>query len=137
MKFIKGYPPNIEEIKQAGFKVDENSLFCWGEVTYIPSGKEIPIDIEYHEEIHAKQIAQFGSPELWWRKYILDTDFRLAIELEAYSEQYGFIRKTLSAKEAKMGLTELSENLSSPQYNLGLTISQAETLIRKYGQDRI
>jgi hypothetical protein len=54
------------------------------------------------------------------------------MEIEAYSVQYQWLKERLPPKGLKMALNEIAENLASPLYDLGLTVSQAETLIRHY-----
>lgn len=129
MKIIKSWPPNIEEIRQAGLEVNEESVFCYGNDIYCLNGKEPRADILFHENIHIKQ--QKGNPEVWWTAYLQDRDFRFREELEAYTGQYLFIKRNLKNKAVKEYLDIISEALASPQYKLGLTKSQTETAIRK------
>ena len=131
MKQIKGYPPNIDQIRQSGLSTDQDTLWMYGDTLYNPSGKEIPADILYHESIHMQQQATYTNPEMWWIQYLGDKDFRQAQELEAYIFQYKFVRSLFPAKASAECLDELAENMSSSLYNLGLTVHQAATLIRK------
>lgn len=134
MKEIKEYPPNYEELKRY-FPLnlpDYVPLFPYGDAIYNPSQREIPEDVMYHEEIHSQQQKNYGIPELWWKQYCLDPQFRLDQELEAYHKQWKWVKKKLGNKASKECLEELSNNLSSPLYQLNLTISEAETKIRKY-----
>ncbi|MCK6462867.1 MAG: hypothetical protein L6Q29_03575 [Candidatus Pacebacteria bacterium] len=134
MKEIKNYPPNYSEL-QRFFPLnlpDYVPLFPYGDILYNPSGGEIAPDVLFHEEIHSNQQKKFSTPEQWWAKYIYDRYFRLEQELEAYYLQWQFVKKSLGSKAAKECLEELSDNLSSPLYQLNLTRSQAKTKIRKY-----
>lgn len=70
-------------------------------------------------------------PELWWTKYLHDGSFRISEELKAYAKQYAFVRKNTNARIAKECLDDLSYNLASPMYKLGITKPQAETMIRE------
>lgn len=131
MKIFYVFPPNYEELKRY-FPLDLPDyipLFPYGEILYNPHKKEIPPDVMYHEKIHGKQQ---NNPDLWWKRYMIDIQFRLDQETEAYAGQYQFIKKTMGSKAAKEGLEELSDNLSSPLYKLYITKHQAETKIRKY-----
>ena len=130
MEVVKGFPPNIIEIRKH-LKPPKGAIFCYGSKVYNPSGGEIPPDIELHEHVHIKQQSAYTSPEVWWAKYLLDVRFRRLQELEAYSKQYRFVKDALGAKAAKECLDELSDNMSSPQYKLEITKHQAETMIRK------
>ena len=129
MKIVKGSPPNIHAIRLAGMVVDDNSVFCYNDTIFVPSGKELSPDIEYHERIHSQQ--QDGNAEQWWNRYLSDKEFRKSQELEAFIGQYLFIKKHVPTKIAEEWLEEMAHILSSPQYALTLTFYQAKTLIRK------
>lgn len=128
MKIIKDYPPNFEDIRSL-IPITEDTIYCYGDSIFNPSGKEIPQDIFFHELVHAKQ--QGKNPEGWWQKYLYSESFRLNQELEAYSEQLSFIKKNFTAKGQKLLLDEMADNLSR-LYSLRLTFSEAHTIIRKY-----
>jgi hypothetical protein len=134
MKVLVANPPNIADIR-AVLRPNETALFPWGNVVYNPSGHDIPLDIEIHEEVHLKQQAQWNGPEIWWTKYLTDPAFRLQQELEAYSVQYLWVKKEVGSKAAKLMLEEAGNNLSE-MYNLGLNPQQASSKIRNYGRIR-
>ena len=75
MEVIKSYPPNYKDIQNAGFG-EKTTVYCFGNKIYNPSGIEIPPDIEFHELRHSKQ--QGEAPEIWWSKYLYDSDFRFS-----------------------------------------------------------
>ncbi len=127
MRIVKENSPNIEELKLF-FPIDGNQYFPFGDKLYNPSGEEIPPDILHHEGIHSKQ--QGDNSMWWWHEYIINRDFRLKQEVEAYAKQYLFVKKLYKNKGVKEALEEFAENLSSPLYRLGITRSHAETLIR-------
>ena len=131
MKIVHDIPPNYEEIKRSHLKPDEGAIFAYGDTLYVPHGRDVPPDIMYHEEVHAKQQKVYISPQIWWTKYIYDRDFRLHQEVEAYKEQYLFVKRNTNVKIARECLNELSDNLSGTMYNLGITKHQAERMIRK------
>lgn len=131
MQVRNEYPPNYEQIRLK-FKAFPNTVYCFGETIYNPDGIEVPEDIIYHEWVHSEQQKVFGTPELWWAKYIVDAEFRTEQEVEAYAKQFQWIRKHTNSNIAKLALEEMSVNLSSPMYKTGLTYQQAFTRIRKY-----
>ena len=135
MKIIKSWPPNKTELAQF-FPLNLSNykpIFPWGEdIIYNPHEEEIPPDVMFHEQIHAKQQIQFMSPELWWSKYIWDREFRLSQEVEAYAKQLEFVKKTLNAKAVKEALDDFADNLSSPLYQLKIPKYKAHSLIRHY-----
>ena len=128
MKIVKGNPPNIDVIRLAGMVVDDNSVFCYNDIIFVPSGKELSPDIEYHERIHSEQ--QDGKAEQWWNRYLLDLEFRKEQEVEAFAEQYKFVKKNLPVKVSDELLEEISQILASNLYGLKITKYQANTLIR-------
>lgn len=132
MTIEKGYPPNISFI-QSVFPTTEETVFAYGNVIYSPQGEDLRPDLIYHEHVHRKQQALHGGPELWWNQYLSEPEFRLAQEVEAYYEQWQFVRRYVNAKIGKQALQDFAYQLASPLYQLGITANQAETLIRKYG----
>lgn len=129
LKVIKGYPPNIENLRLV-FPITEKQLFPYGDKLYDPTDGEIPPDIMFHEQVHSEQ--QGNNPEAWWHQYMMDRDFRLSQEVEAYHKQYQFVKTVYNNKEVKECLDELSDNLSSDLYKLNINKYQASTLIRKW-----
>lgn len=128
MKILKEYPPNYSEIKQY-LKTSENAVFTYGDDIYCPSGAEIPEDILFHERVHTTQ--QAGDPYKWWTRYMHDEDFRFSQEIQAYAEQYDFVKKHFPTRAHKECLHELALNLSS-LYNVGKDYHQCYTAIRKW-----
>ena len=125
MEISNEYPPNFAVIKQI-LPVTEDTIYCYGETIYNPSGKTIPEDIIFHESIHSKRQK---DPEQWWSRYLTDKRFREEEELIAYANQYLLIKRVYPAKFQKQALDELANNFSS-LYNLSITQPQAESKIR-------
>jgi hypothetical protein len=132
MEIKEEFPPNFAELKQYFDLEKYKPFFTWGSVIYNPYKQVIPIDIKIHEEVHSKQQMCYTSPSIWWTKYLLDRSFRQEQETEAYAVQYQWLKERLPAKGSKEALNEISQILSSPLYDLGITSNQAETLIRHY-----
>ena|SRR3990167_2183881 len=131
MKIIKGFPPNIDSIKLA-LGIYPDTLYCFGDTIYYPEGKEVPDDVQVHEKVHIEQQNKYSSPEVWWTKYLLDKEFRLEQELEAYALQYKWVREQYEDHRAHAEcLFEISDNLRSPRYKLGISFGQAESKIRR------
>lgn len=132
MEIIKASPPNADVLR-AFFPITDpsfNPLFAFGDLLYNPNSIDIPEDVMFHEQIHSDQQRACTSPEVWWNKYIFDRDFRLNQEVEAYAAQYRFLKPFLSNSILKQALFEFASNLSGPLYQLGITYSQAESMIR-------
>lgn len=129
MQIVKSYPPNHSQILQY-FNHPKDAVFAYSDTIYNPSGKDIPQDVIVHEEVHEKQMKGW-LPDAWWTKYLIDCDFRKQAEVEAYAVQYQWVKDRVPNRVAKLCLHDLASNLSS-LYSLGISYSQAETLIRKY-----
>lgn len=123
---LKAYPLNYA-LLQATFPLRETNLYPWGDTLYNPSGVEIPDDIMVHEEVHVTQ--QGDNPELWWNRYIIDKDFRLEQELEAYGTQLNWVKERYTNQAQKECLFEMAQNLIS-LYNFHMNHNKAESLIR-------
>jgi hypothetical protein len=136
MKTKSGFPPNIQQLKTFFDVETHKPIFTYGDEIYAPYHEHVPEDIIEHEKIHIKQQKQFTNPDIWWNKYILDTEFRLAQELEAYAHQYQWIKGISNTKIADEALIEMASNLSSPLYRLNISYGRAEKLIKKYGKDK-
>ena len=131
MEIIKSFPPNYDIIN---FSLDppKHAIYCYGDKIYNPSGRELTPDIEYHESIHSKQ--QGNNPDLWYNKYLTDKDFRLNQEIEAYGEQYLFIKEHIGdQKLRRWGLEKMALALSG-DYKLGISYGEVESKIRNYGK---
>ena len=134
MNIVVGkYPPNKTEIEQV-LGLYEDSVYCWGDILYAPELKrkeDLPEDVLVHEQIHQKQQEPYGSPEAWWAKYLYNKEFRQEQEVEAFREQYRFVKERTLNKIAKLCLFDLADNLRNPMYGLSLSHQEAEYLIRK------
>lgn len=129
MQIIKKYPPNYESIKEA-VNPPKDSFFPFGDKLYNPSGVEIPEDVMYHEQVHQKQQSEFTNPSIWWENWLSNREFRLSQEVVAFAHQLAFVKKYYPRKALGEALDEFSDQLAN-NYNLGINIYQASTLIRK------
>jgi len=130
MIIIPDFPPNIRQIREH-LTPPPQAVFAFNEIIYNPSGNEIRADIKYHENVHFRQMKEYSSSEIWWSKYLIDKDFRLKMEVEAYFEQVQFVKRHATNKVVKELLDEIAEALAM-HYNLGITKHQALTLVRLY-----
>jgi signal peptidase I len=128
MKIVKGYPPNIEEIKKK-FVTGKGTIYTYGEIIYVPSGKSPVENVKVHERVHQKQ--QGNDPAGWWKKYLLNGEFRLNQEVEAYRKQFKFfIEKNHSLQEQMKFLDHISFILSSALYGNIVDYKKAVELIK-------
>lgn len=146
------YPPNYDIIITAIPAVDEdkNAIFCYGDTIYNPHNRELTQDLHIHESVHARQQKEIGIDE-WWRLYLTDKQFRLEQEIQAYGEQFAYVKEVIeeadrqAKKEGKklsagknnliqIGLERMAEALSSPTYGSILSRAEAGSKIRNYGK---
>lgn len=128
MRLVKGLPPNIEEIRQY-LPIDPNAVYTYGDTVYT-NVDTVPEDILEHEKVHQKQ--QGTNPDWWWKRYLIDPQFRLEEEVEAYAAQLSWVKERTNNKIASECLYDLAQNLRAPMYGLNLSHQKAEQLIRTH-----
>jgi hypothetical protein len=128
MKEVYTQPPNIADIVQF-VNPTEQTIFAYGDTLYNPHRLYIYPDLWVHEQVHQHQQEAFGTPELWWAKYLRDKAFRLEQEVEAYATQYNYVKK-YAPQAAKEALFDFASSLSSPMYAVDITYQQAENMVR-------
>ena len=115
MKIIIGLPPNYKEITNVFNIEGHNVVFTYGNTIYNPKRGEIPDHLLVHETTHSLQ--QGDNPGKWWEKYLINQDFRLAQELEAYRNQYNFYCKIVKDRNKRFTfLQSIAKDLSSKIY---------------------
>lgn len=128
MEIVKELPPNIREIVKV-FDLDGlQPVFAYGDKLYNPGGHDISDDLMVHEETHQKQQAKIGV-EQWWAMYLENPTFRLSQEVEAYREQYKFIKEKYVRQVRRHMLQQMAKNLSSKLYGNIISKKDAEDLI--------
>lgn len=127
MQIVKGYPPNYLEIKKR-FKVSPRTVFTYGDTVYSPAGVGISEDLKVHETVHTVQQG-LVTPEVWWRHYFANADYRFEQELEAYIMQYRYAVANYGRSDRKKLLKHLRKDLAGPMYGLAVSPEEAEKLI--------
>jgi hypothetical protein len=127
MQIVKGFPPNIAQLYKK-FKITPETVFTYGDKLYNPMGNPIPQDLMVHEETHEQQQKVCGV-EQWWTLYLDNPNFRLTQEVEAYRNQYQFLKTVLNRKARLGTLNILSEHLASPLYGNIVNKKEAKELI--------
>ena len=135
MKIVQGLPPNYEVISKtfhfSSLPATFNPVFSYGDTLYNPTGLPISQDLMVHEETHERQ--QKIGVEQWWAMYLENKAFRLTQEVEAYGEQYKFLKTVLNRKGRFAELERLSDDLSSKLYGSIINKRDAKELIENYG----
>lgn len=137
MHILTQHPPNYEELKEAfGFTDKKIVYFTYGNILYNPHGKPITSDLIRHEETHMEQ--QQGDPtvaKIWWARYLVDPDWRMEQEGEAYGNQYAFICQNVKDKNKRAQyLHEFAKAMAGPLYGSVIGYSDAITKIKEYAE---
>lgn len=139
MKILNEKPPIWDEAKKH-FEIDDScAIFTYGDTIYNPAGVEIDPSFIAHEEVHGVQQSKYpGGPEEWWKRYFVDSVFRLAQEVEAYGKQYRWIcQKYPGHKHWSMRLkylNHITDDLAGPTYKIAIDLYMAQQLILVYAQ---
>lgn len=134
MLVVKGYPPNYAEICAAieGVKGNNEAIFTYGETVYTISGKKLPGHLIAHEAAHITQQKRHdGGVKGWWAQYLIDSDFRLDEELQAYRVQYRVLLDEEDRKTRRTWLDHMARSLAGSLYGRLITKDQARELIKR------
>jgi hypothetical protein len=135
MKISKEQPPNYEKILKFFDVKDENVVFAYGDTIYAPNGGDIPEHLVVHEVRHSKQ--QGTDPEGWWDKYLVDAEFRLEQEVQAYASQYVYIKRLYKTSTADQFLDKLASDLSSKIYGNIVIFDKARSRIKHFAKNML
>lgn len=128
MKIINDWPPNILEIQKVFNLAGLNPVFTYGDELYNPTGDPISQDLMVHEQTHQAQQETIGRDQ-WWAMYLENSTFRLTQEVEAYKNQWHYLKSVLNRKGRLGALNFLAEALSSKMYGNIINKKQAKELI--------
>lgn len=139
MDIIIANPPIYEEAKKK-FDLDSRDgiLFTYGATIYNPSNIHVDEFLLAHEETHMRQHLTYpGGPEAWWKRYLVDDQFRAEQETEAYATQY----KTFCAYNADRNyravyLHKIAGHLSSGLYAGIMEYSHARSIIKESAEKK-
>lgn len=128
MKVIRAFPPNWPEIaKHFPVKGKQGILYAYGDRLYNPSGVQVTPWIMAHEMEHGRRQEDEGqSVRRWWDEYLNYPDFRLKEEVYAHHKEWESYRQTFTLeKNQNSYLAMMAKRLSSPLYDLGITLEDA------------
>ncbi len=130
MKIKIENPPNINEIRKVfGGAVGKEVIFAWGDTIYNPSGMDIPPELMAHEKVHGDR--QRGDVLGWWRRYLMEPDFRFVEELIAHKVEYQYLLECGNRQQRRRALKTIAKRLSGPLYNRACTFKQAVKFIQE------
>jgi aminoglycoside N3'-acetyltransferase len=126
MILSKELPPKDiydKAVKLFGANFNKGTTFTIGETIHCKDG--MTEDLLVHEKVHIKQ--QGKRYRKWWDKYFNDKEFRLQEELEAYREQYKWVKENIKNRNQQSKyLLFFAESLSGKMY--GNLIDKQEAL---------
>lgn len=126
IKLKAAYPPNFGRIVKAIGRPPETAIYAWGDTIYIPSGQgNLPHHLIAHERVHFRQQEAIGGPKVWWDRYLVDVQFRLDQEVEAYRAQLASVQGAVRSKLMPV----VARHLSSPMYGSIISFGEAIRLL--------
>lgn len=132
MKIVNEFPPNYNRILEVFPEVatQKHVVFTVGNVIYNPAGGKLPSYVVAHEGVHTLQQHAIGV-DIWWDKYLVNPQFRLEQELEAYQAEYKyFCRMYKDRNERNSFLRFQALMCSSPMYGEMVPFNKAMELIK-------
>lgn len=129
IKFSNEIPDIYRELQlKFGVNWDNGIIICYGDTIHCK--QEIPPEKIVHETVHVKQQEKIGK-ENWWRMFIDMPSFRLEQEVEAYREEYAFVKRNIKNREVVYKyLLGMAKALSSDIYGGIVTTDEAVKLIK-------
>ncbi len=126
--YSTGKPPNnlYNRCREKfGVDWDQGVIFTYGNTIYC----KYPIteDLKVHESTHVKQQAAMGA-ETWWSKYFENPEFRLSQEVEAYRNQYNYIKENYNRHHRKFLYKHIISSMVN-MYGDMVTEDEAKKLI--------
>ena len=126
--YSTGKPPNnlYNRAKEKfGCLWDDGVIFTYGDTVY--SKNPISEDLKIHEATHVRQQELMGK-DIWWERYFDDKEFRLSQEVDAYTNQWQYIKENCNRSDRKMLYKHIINSMVNG-YGGMITRSQAEKLI--------
>ena len=132
MKLSKEKPkiyPRLVEV----FGIDWNKgiIITYGDTVYC--SVELENHLIAHEEVHVRQQTEYGV-EAWWERYLIDPEFRLDQELEAYRAQAKYLREhteEMSRGQRQIWFITMARLLSGSIYGNLVSFNKAMELIKQ------
>jgi hypothetical protein len=121
-EFSTTKPPVYPLLKEKfGIDWDNGIIITYGKTIHCK--QPIPPEKMVHELVHVKQQT---NPEEWWNRYLLDKDFRLSQELEAYKKEAQFIKDNIKDRNGRyMYIHQMAKDLSSHIYGNVISFNDA------------
>lgn len=131
MKIVETWPPNIDEIRAMLDISGVQPVFTYGDTMYNPYKHHIDKSLIAHERVHVAQQAAIGGPDVWWKRYLQEPQFRASQEIAAYRAHLRALLKVTNDRHAVAHiLDDWAENLAGEMYGGCVTHEEALRRIR-------
>lgn len=126
MRILIERPPNFNEIIKVFPSVEYATgvIFCYGDAIYNPNGIYLSEASITHERVHS--IQQGIHPKEWWDEYLINPEFRLQQEIEAYGTEYSV---------DPYNIDHYARVLSGPTYGNIISFEEAKRKIIDYAKE--
>jgi hypothetical protein len=132
LKIEIAQPPMLEEITKVFPNRPAGVIYAFGDTIYNPGNLPLARPLIAHESVHGKRQMDSGGPDLWWRRYLDDKQFRFDEELRAHvAEALTQMPKDRNHRAMLMLMT--ARRLAAPfyEYGPGITAQYAERRLRQ------
>lgn len=137
MNVLHEKPPNWDEINKL-FKLPEGDpvYFSYGDCCYNPEAYPMSAELIRHEETHLEQQGHDRTAaKIWWQRFLIDPEWRVEQEAEAYGAQYAFYCTRVKDREKRFHyLHGVARQLASPMYGSVIKHAEAMKKIKGYAQ---
>lgn len=132
MEFVKGYPPNIDQIRATFGSVAPNVFFTYGDRIYSMLGEhQLTPALRVHERVHSDQQLAMGV-EPWWERYLAEPQFRFQQELKAHEAEFTAfcaVERDKTRRAEMLGF--IAKRLAGPMYGKLAPFDQCKALIKR------
>lgn len=136
-QIIHDKPPIFEEVSKL-FGVTETDVifYSYGDKIYSPTGKMPSDDLLIHEGTH--EIQQEADPKGWWARYLIDSEWRVEQEAEAFGNQLRFLKGRITDRNALARAAHaMAASLSSPMYGKEISYVDAMAKIKAFSDGSV
>ena len=123
MKISHEKPPNWDVLVARFGATWGKTVVTYGDTCHC--ARPLSNDLAVHEAVHVGQQLSYGV-EAWWQRYMVDPDFRVHQETEAYRAQFLYINRTIKDRNLRFKERDrLARDLSSNLYGKSIGYLEA------------
>lgn len=130
LEVIEDWPPNIDAIDEVlHVRHRPGIIYCYGRRIFNPWKITVDQYLMAHEEVHADRQT---DPEGWWRRYLVDVEFRFQEELPAHIAQAkAFAAANGERWRRRAYVSQVAKTLSGPIYGHLISFEKARQILRE------